>query len=150
MKYKLCKLEINHYTDDCEFLNELRCSDYAEILTLEKGDLLFDGLKNIKIDKIFEVVNFDIFNRILRELNYDIFEYFKYEGHLIGGDDRVQFKVREIIESFWKHELSNVKVDNGYLNKDLYVLHERVYIDLTEDDNNDPQILEFKLYFEEI
>ena len=56
MKYKLCKLEINHFTNDCEFLNQLRCSDYNEILTLKEGDRLFHTLKDIIIDK-FTFIN---------------------------------------------------------------------------------------------
>lgn len=150
MKFKLCKLEINHYDDDCEFLNQLRCSDYGEILSFKKGDLFFHALENITIDKIFEVVNFDTFNGILKEFNSDIFEYFKYEGYLVGENyDNISCTVRELIESFWKHELSRVKVDDEYSTKDLYTLHERVYIDLNNDDE-DCEIVEFKLYFEEI
>ena len=49
MGFKIFKIEINHFTDDCEFLSELRCSDYKEVFSLKQGDHLFHLLENIKI-----------------------------------------------------------------------------------------------------
>ncbi len=146
MSYRLCKIEINHFTDDCEFLGQLRCAEYKEIISSEYFNIAKGILDIIKINKVFDIISVEVLENILKHYHYQICNYFSSHGLLIKNQEKdFKYSIIEIIEFFWK--LSQVAVME--CDKNIYIFHERVYVSSLREDE-EAQILEFKLYFEEI